>query len=109
MHPDYELDDDMPTLVSGREALFLEDGPPRSSYANVLVPKPRKMPALIPPPLPFVLKRSQRVLDPESAWLASLPAAAREVLEKARRPERAWPQVARVPAAVCQPIDDLCA
>jgi hypothetical protein len=109
MQPQDEPDEEMPTMVFGREAVLLEDGPPRSSYANVRVPKPRKMPALIPPPLPCVLRRSQRVLDPEAAWLASLPAAAREVLEKARRPERAWPEVPRVAAAVCQPIPDLCA
>ncbi len=109
MHSDYELDEDVATMVFGREALLLEDGPPRSSYANVAVPKPKKAPALIPPPLPIALRRSQRVLDSESAWLASLPAAAREVLEKARRPERAWPHVPRVAAAVCQPIDDVCA
>lgn len=109
MLPDFELDEDMPTLVSGREVVFLEDGPPRSSYANVRVPKPKKQPPLIPPPLPIVLKRESRALDPDARWLASLPAASREVLERARRPQRAWPYGARVSAAICTPIEDIVA
>lgn len=58
--------DDEPTLVHPREV--------------------RRDVPLIPPPLPARLSRVQRELAPDDLWLESLPAAARAVLEEAKKP-----------------------
>lgn len=46
-----------------------------------------RMDAPIPPPLPACLSRAKHELEGDEAWLQTLPAAARAVLELARRPQ----------------------
>lgn len=41
----------------------------------------------------------------DEAWLEELPAAARLVLEQARRPRPPWPMVPRIPYAVAVPAE----
>ncbi len=54
-----------------------------------------------PPALPFALRR--RVRDDET-WLASLPDAARAVLEAARDASHVAPAAARPPGSVARPL-----
>lgn len=70
-----------------------------------------------PPALPFVLKRKRfaaappaapdfdptKTITPEEAFLASLPASARAVLERARDVKPSWPHAARIRGAVARP------
>lgn len=78
--PDTDFDDDLATIVSDRRTLLGEDAPPA---------------------LPFALKR--RTVS-ETAWLASLPAPTRAVLEIAREPVADWPRVGRSPSAIARPL-----
>ena len=55
-----------------------------------------------PPPLPFPLRRNKS--SEQDAWLASLPARTRAVLEAARTTAPLWPIARRVPGAVAQPL-----
>ena len=57
---------------------------------------------LIPPPLPARLSRVHRDLGADELWLESLPAAARAVLEDARRPRPL--DAPRLKFAVAQPL-----
>lgn len=58
-----------------------------------------------PPALPFWLRHDVSVLDADDeAWLRSLPRAAREVLEDARKTKPEWPFADRVPGAIAQPL-----
>lgn len=77
---DTDFDDDLATIVSDRRTLLGEEAPPA---------------------LPFALKR--RTVS-ETAWLASLPAPTRAVLESAREPVADWPRVARPPSAIARPL-----
>lgn len=70
---------DQPTVIRSRDSIYGKSLPAR----------------------PFALER--QVNDPHAAWLASLPPAARAVLEAARRPAPRWPLAARVEGAVAEP------
>lgn len=72
--------DDEPTLVHPREVTEV-----RSRLAK----------SPIPPPLPLTLRRVNRELAPDDLWLASLPAATRATLDRARRGELACGRIAR--------------
>lgn len=74
-------------------------------------PKRKSQPP-IPPPLPIVLTRATRTADElvapltesDEAWLATLPAETREILEAARRTSAGWPMVPRIPSAIVTPL-----
>ncbi len=74
--------EDMPTVVDG-------------SHEAQLVSAPE------PPALPFTLTREKPHAD--DAWLVSLPAEKRAVLERATRPAPNWPLAQRLPGAIAQP------
>ncbi|MCA9603682.1 MAG: hypothetical protein KC417_16735 [Myxococcales bacterium] len=50
-----------------------------------------------------VKRSAAQANDPHAAWLASLPVAARAVLEAARRQAPSWPLAARVEGAIAEP------
>jgi len=54
-----------------------------------------------PPALPFTLVREKARND--EAWIMSLPAASRAVLERATMPAPNWPLAGRVRGAVAEP------
>lgn len=61
-----------------------------------------RMDAPIPPPLPACLSRAKHELGEDEHWLQTLPAAARAVLEQARKPQSL--DAPRLRFAVAQPI-----
>ena len=74
--PSDDFADDEPTLVHSREVTEIR--------TLLVVPRPVTLAAPIPPPLPASLHRVHRELAPDDLWLASLPAATRATLDRAR-------------------------
>jgi len=102
-----DADDDV-TQIDAIPAPLLHIPPPAAPRERAQ----RKSQPPIPPPLPISLKRpaapgAERVApltESDEAWLATLPAETREVLEAARRSSTGWPIAPRIPSAVVTPL-----